>query len=195
MARLNEQIRQLNNIYGITSTISKMIGLITYLRHSLHSTTQNIQRRKKHHSLQTTDTTHFFVVNRSTKIDLFQKTRKTKSTKWGTYTRNSHEILILWTCEVQSITTNTKKRDQPLKGGRKYFYSAEISKRNDQARSLTTKKSDHSQLKKKSDKWIIVSSYRNLWSEFIQYSTYRYSNLHQKTTRSRCVRKVFRNKH
>ena len=157
-----------------------MIGLIIYPQHSLHSIMQNIQQHKKHHSLQITDTTHSFVVNCSTRTDLFQKMQKTKSTKWENYTHNSHKILILWTYEVQSITTNTKKRDQPLKGGRKHFYSAEISKWNNQVRSLTTRRSDHSQLKKKSDKWIIISNYWNLWNEFIQYSTYCCLNLHQR---------------
>ena len=93
--KLNKQTKQLNSTYGIISTISKMIGLITYLWHSLHSTTQNIQQYKKRHSLQIMDTTHSFVVNCNIRTDLFQKMQKTKSTKWENYTCNSHKILIL----------------------------------------------------------------------------------------------------
>ena len=185
MVRLNKWTKWLSNIYSIILIINKTIGLITYLQHSLHLTTQSTQLYKRHHSLQITDTTHSFVVNCSIKTDLFQKTQKTKLTKWENYTCNSCKILILWIYKAQFITTNTKKRDQLLKGGRKHFYSAEISKQSNQVKNLIIRKLDHSQLKKKSDKWIIISSYWSLWSEFIQYSIYCYSNLHQRMPKCR----------
>ena len=190
MVRLNKWTKWLSNIYSIISIINKTIGLITYLQHSLHLTTQSTQLYKRHHSLQITDTTHSFVVNCSIKTDLFQKTQKTKLTKWENYTHNSCKILILWIYKAQFITTNTKKRDQLLKGGRKHFYSAEISKQSNQAKNSIIRRSDHSQLKKKSDKWIIISSYQNLWNEFIQYSTYHYSNLHQRMPKHRRTSKL-----
>ena len=152
MVRLNKQTRQLNNIYGIISTTSKMIGLITYPQHSLHLTTQNIQLHKKHHSLWITDTIHSFVIYHNDKINPFQKMQKRKLKQWKIYACNYHKILTSWICEVQSITTDTKERDLSLKGGRKHSCSAEISKWNDQVRNSTIRRLDHSQLKRKLDK-------------------------------------------
>ena len=152
MVRLNKQTKWLNNTCNITSTISRMIGLITYPQHSLHLTTQNIQLHKKHHSLWITDTIHSFVIYHNDKINPFQKMQKRKLKQWKIYACNYHKILTSWICEVQSITTDTKERDLPLKGGRKHSCSAEISKWNDQVRNSTIRRSDHSQLKRKLDK-------------------------------------------
>ena len=166
-----------------------MIGLITYPQHSLHSIMQNIQLHKKCHSLRIMDTIHSFMVYCNNKTNPFQKMQKRKLKQWKIYTHNYHKISTSWICEVQSITTDTKERDLPLKGGRKHSCSAEISKWNNQVRNLTIRKLDHSQLKKKSDKWIIISSYWNLWNKFIQYSTYCYLNLHQRMPKHRKILK------